>query len=412
MCAKMESKEINEPTRKLPESKRTTKCLMEQTLSILLKARSDNQQFASTDTTNTINNLIRHVRKDCPRCPKDSVYLMIGVYYFELFKSRLNKFKQLVIDRDFVGQSTAGQPAKEKDKHWDAIKIKNCDSYSDLINLDSQRKILEYLFKCIDIWRKLLDVKERLKADLIDQLDVFEILKNCYFIFTFYGATKYVKLTCTIYLELVLLHGQSFKNHLLFAYYCQIRFCLNCGLLTKAKNYLKTSSSLIKNLAKNHRKCLSMEIYLIKIAECEFRLLADEEIEQAIVELKALINDEYFKSITAVSGYIKCLAFYLCTKFSAKLFPDQDLYQYFNESFVFTKSLFTKWYPFLSESTPNDKRININSPIWLEFAVTKFTLEFSLTYYYHSINCSVVDIHFFFNIFVTRLARIYCTLLW
>ena len=74
---------------------------------------------------------------------------------------------------------------------------------------------------------------------------------------------------------------------------------------------------------------------------------------------------------------------------------------------MFTKSLINKWYSFLSDnstSSNNFKRININSPIWLEYAVAKLTLEYSLTYFNRSVNCSVVDIHFFFNILVTRLA--------
>ena len=260
--------------------------------------------------------------------------------------------------------------------------------------------------------KRLLDVKEHLNSKLIQQLDVFEILKNCFSIFTFYGATKYAKLTCTIFLELVLLHGQSFKNHLLYAYYCQIRFSLDYGLLVKARNYLKSSNSLISNVPKNKLKHLTMEIYLIKIVECELRLLCNEEVELAITDLKQLLNEEFFNRITVFSGYIKCLAFFLCTKFSAKLFANQDLRNFFNEPFLFTKSLLCKWYPFLSESTPNDKQINVIKLIWLEFAISKFTLEFSLTYYYHSINCSVIDHYFSFNILVTRLSRIYGSLLW
>lgn len=386
-------------------------CLMDQTLSLLVKNRTDNQQFTSAETTDTINSLIRHVREDCSKCPKDSVYLIIGAYYFELFKSRLNKFKNLAIDRDF--NSVNNKPKdKEKDKNWDNIKMKNCDTYSELINLDSQKKILEYLFKAIDIWKKLLDVKERLKLDIMDQLDIFEILKSCFFVFSFYGATKYTKLTSTIYLELVLLHGQTFKNHLLFAYYCQIRFCLDYGLMDKAQNYLKTCNSLIKNVPKSKFKYLNVEIYLIKILECELKLLLNQEIEQAVSDLKELLNQEYFKTITVVSGYIKSLAHFLCLKFSAKVFPDQDLYEFFNEPFVFSRSLFTKWYPFLCETTPDLKQININSSTWIEFAAAKFIAEFSLTYYYRSVNCSVVDVHFFFNILVARLSRIYCSLLW
>lgn len=405
----MNSKE----TTKKESTNLKSKCLVEKTLSILKKSRNENQQFTSIETTNTINDLIRHIRTGCSRCPKDHAYLMIGVYYFELFKSRLNKFKNLIIDKETTIKDEPKD--KEKDKNWDSIKIKNCDSFSDLINLDSQKRIVEYLFKTIDIWKKLLDVKERLKSELIEQLEIFDILKNCFFIFTFYGATKYTKQTCTIYLELALLHGQTVKNHLFFAYYCQIRFCLNNGLDSKAKNYLKTCNSLIKNLPKNRLKFLSTEIYLIKIVECELRLVLNEEIEQAVIDLKELIDNDYFKTITVISGYIKCLIFYLMTKFSAKVFSNQELYHYFNDSFVFTKSIFTKWYPFLSDHSTNEsnhKQININSPIWLEFAVAKFTFEFSLTYYYHSINCSVVDIHFYFNILVTRLARLYCSLLW
>ena len=385
--------------------------------------------------------------------------MLVGAHYFELFKTRLNGFKTTVIKREKKEAAAAteerGKEENEKN-NWDKVKIKSCDTFSELINLDSQKRLLQYLIKMIDLWCKLLDVKERLNTDLIARLEVFEILKSSYFIFSFYGATKYTKLACTLYVELVLLHGEKLKNHLIFAYYCQMRLYMDYGLLEKARSHLKTGNALIKNTPKAIAKFLVNEIYLFKVAQYELSLLTDEKVEQAATDLKALIKEEYFSSVTVISGYIRGLACSLLIKFSAKQCPNQDLPQYFNESFAFTKSLFGKWYPSLVELTPIDKpcerpsdkpndkpndksndkpndkanddqkdkpaekpivqptekAFDIITPIWLEFAVARFSLESSLTYYLYSINCSVFDLHFFFNILVTRLSRIYGSLLW
>lgn len=390
-------------------------CKVKEILLFLLDIKEKNQAITTKDSRDKIDYLRHHVKKDrqqCSRCSRDKVYMIIGCFYFESFKRRLSKFKNCVLDKEvkFNNQNKD----KTKDKSWDSIKMKNSDTYSDLINLDSQEKILEYPMETIDIFNKLMAVKEGLKPELINQLDVFEILKNCYFIFTFYGAVKYAKLTCQIYQQLVLLHGDSSKKHLIFAYYCQIRFYLDYGLLEKSKNYLRSCNTLINSIPKAKLKKVTIEVYLIKIVECELRLLLNENVEQAATDLKELLEDEYFNTVTVISGYIKSLAYFLATKFSAKLYPTQNLYHFYNEPFTFTKSLLTKWYPFLGDNAEaDDQKLNkIGSPIWLEFAVSKFTLEFSLSYYYYSVNCSVVDIHFFFNILVTRLARIYCSLLW
>ena len=116
----MESKKSENSSTKTAGAK---KCLMDQTLELLLKSKNENQQSTSTETINTINNLIRHVRKGCSKCPKNSVYLMISYYYFELFKFRLNKFKHLVIDKEFANQLSQTED-EEKDNKWDNIKLK------------------------------------------------------------------------------------------------------------------------------------------------------------------------------------------------------------------------------------------------------------------------------------------------
>lgn len=412
--AKPPAKPSTKPPTQPPATKSATAaCPVGQTVSLLLECKENREEFTPAQMTNTINSLIRHVRKDCSKCASGSIYLLIGVYYFELFKVRLNQFKSLVIDKEFsVINDQEKHDLKNESKNWDDIKIKSCDTFSELITLNSQKKLLEYPVKLINTWSKLREVKQRLNPNLIDQLEVFEILKSCYFIFSFYGATQHTKLTCSIYVELALRHSQAPKQHLLFAYYCQIRFCLDYGLLEKASNCLKISNWLIKSAPENSVKHLVNESYLIKIAECELRLLSSENVEQAAADLKGLINEDYLRSATVVSGYLRCLVYFLLTKFNAKQFPSQDLLQYFNDSYRLTKSLLSKWYPFLSELTPNDKQININTPIWLEFAVTKFIMEFSLTFYTYATNCSIADSHFSFNILVTRLSRIYGSLLW
>ena len=489
---------------------------MQQALWLL---KCDDVGPGSNQATETVNNLIRHVRTTCRQCPKQSVYLVIGVYYFQLFKLRLEKFKSKVIERDFTPTNEEQPIEKEIEKenekeiesekvNWDSVKIKNSGTFSCLINLESQKKLLEFLCKTIDIWQKLLDVKEHLNAKLIDQLEVFDILRSCYYIFSFYGVTKYVKYTCTMYSELVLLHGQAFKNHLLFAYYCQIRTCLDYGLLEKASNYLTTSQNLIEKIPKNITRFLVNETYMIRIADCELKLLTGENVEEAAADLKKMINDKHFEVLTVWTGYVKCLACVLLSKFPANQCPDQNLVYYFNECFTFTRTMVNRWYPFLftpmqtaerqanerqksdeqksdgQTKQPNDEKtvdkqasdkqangnqsndqqiddkandqqtddkqasdqkasdqqtnqsndqksndnqtnnkqandqqavdrqVTILSPIWLEFASTKFFLEFMLTYYYYAVNSSVVDTHFHFNVLVVRLSRIYGSLLW
>ena len=413
-----------------PSSTKPAVCPVGQILSQWLMSKANGQVFTPEQMTNTINSLIHHVRQNCSKCAWHSVYLLIGVHYFELFKARLDQFKNLVIDKECSAIDQENDLENGPENHlenWDEIKTKNCDTFSELITVNSQKKLLEYLIKTVDIWSKLLKVKERLRSDLIDQLEVFEILKSCYFIFSFYGVAKYVKHTCNIYVELAPLSGQAAsKQHILFAYYCQIRFCLDYGLLEKASNYLKISSWMIKNpvdLKENpvdlgENTHLIDESYLIRIAECEYKLLCGENVEQAAVDLKELINEEHLRSSTVVSDYLRCSAYFLLTKFNAKQFPSQDLDQYFNECHRFINSLLGEWYPFLTELTPkqvNEERVNklnINSPIWLEFAVAKFTMEFSLTYHQYATNCSIADSHFSFNILTTRLSRIYGSLLW
>ena len=380
---------------------------MEQTLSLLLKCKESDQEFTADEATDTINTLIHHDNTHCSKCPRISVYLLVGAYYFELFKMQLSKFKSLVIEKEF----SATNSQDKENKNLDDIKIQNCHTFSGLINVDSQKLLLDNLISMIEVWQKLLGVKS-LNPDLIGQLEVFEILRNSYFIFSFYGATKYSQLTGTIYLDLVLLHGQALKQHQLFANYCQIRLCLDCGLLEKARDYLKTSERLIKSAPENPANCLKRESYLIQIAECEWRLLSDENVEQAAADLNQLINEEYLRSNSTLSGYLRSLACFLLTKFSAKQFPSQNLVQCFHECHQFIRSVSCTWYPFLYELTPNDKRVNINSSLWLEFAVVKFTLEFSLTYNHYAANCWAGNSHFHFNILMIRLSRIYGSLLW